>query len=280
MGFDMLRFLFLALFMATSATAQSFPEYTSITVNDFADLLGPEDEAALSADLDALRKDTGVEMTVVTLERQADFAPDLSMEAFATQLFDAWGVGNADRNDGVMVLVLRQDRAMRIELGAAFGRDWDKAAARVVDGTFLPAFREGDYAAGIMAGSQATIDDIVRPFLAGTEPPSGVEGPEVGLWLFGGIAAFFTLLIARRRIGDFMARFRTCPSCGARALRQTSRTIRSATKTATGRGRRRVICQMCDYTHESEYIIPKRSSSSGSSFGGGRSGGGGASGRW
>ena len=57
-------------------------------------------------------------MTIITLESQAPYAPDETLEEFATNLFNNWGIGDAARNDGILVLVLPDDRAMRIELGA------------------------------------------------------------------------------------------------------------------------------------------------------------------
>jgi hypothetical protein len=55
--------------------AQTFPDYTSTTVNDFADLLPDEDERALAQRLARLERETGVELTVVTLPTQADLRP-------------------------------------------------------------------------------------------------------------------------------------------------------------------------------------------------------------
>ncbi len=272
----MRSYLILLFFWAGAAVAQTFPNYQNTTVNDYADLLSDADEATLSKQLQTLRDDTGVEMTVLTLKSQSVYAPNLKMEEFATALFNEWGIGDKDRNDGVLVMVLREDRAMRIELGAAFGRDWDKAAARVVDGDFLPHFKNDDYARGIKQGTTATINTIVTPFLGGEEPPK----QDSGGWLIGVFVAVFGLFFGRRWIGDKMARFRTCPNCGQRGLEQTRRTIRSATKSSTGLGRKRVTCSHCNYENESDYTISRLSSGSSSSFGGGSSGGGGASGRW
>jgi uncharacterized protein len=66
----------------------------------------------------------------------------MTLEAFATALFNHWGVGKAETNDGVMILVFRDDRAMRLELGAAYGRDWDRVAQDVVERNFLNAFAD------------------------------------------------------------------------------------------------------------------------------------------
>ncbi len=86
----MTRFLaILALIFTTSTVfAQSYPDYASTTVNDYAGLLDDASETRLVKQLKDLKKDTGVEMTVLTLSRQEMFAPDQTLEQFATGLFD------------------------------------------------------------------------------------------------------------------------------------------------------------------------------------------------
>jgi len=264
---------------SSAAIAQTFPDYDSIYVNDYADLLDTEAEAELAGMLTTLRRDAGVEMTVLTLATQAAYAPDLSLEDFATALFNRWGVGDANRNDGVLVMVIRDDRAMRVELGAGFARDWDRAAERVVDQYFLPAFRAGDYQRGIMAGSQGVIDDIVTPFL------SGASAPKTGLLeyiLIGGFLSVFGLFAGRFIFRDVFARFGKCPQCGQRTLSVSRVTLTPATPYVSGKGERRISCRTCDYQMVTPYLIPhfSKSSGGGGGFGGGRSGGGGASGRW
>ncbi len=225
-------FLFVLMFLASTATAQTYPEYRSTTVNDLAGLLDPADEAALTGQLTGLRRDTGVEMTVVTLATQADFAPGRTLEQFATGLFDHWGIGQAGRNDGVLVLILRDDRAMRVELGQAYGRDWDGAAQRVVDGQFLPAFKAGSYARGILTGSTAVIDDIILPFRAGQDAPAGSKRGVDPLWLFLLFGALAMAAKGHRIIGDMLVRVRACPNCGRRGLRRSRRTEYEATPDA------------------------------------------------
>lgn len=274
----MTRFLMtLALiFSATTALAQSYPEYNSTTVNDYAGLLDDQAEARVSAQLEALYKDTGVEMTVLTLSRQEVFAPDVTLEKFATGLFNEWGIGDKSRNDGVLVMVLKTDRAMRIELGKAYGRDWDRTAATVIDRSFLPAFKEDRYQDGIEAGVSDTIDTIVTPFLAGESAPKGQSNNWVWaivLAVFGGIGALV--------FKDKFVKLKKCPECGQRHLSRTRHVKRQATKTSTGDGDMITTCSNCSYRSVVPYTIARRSSSSSrSSFGGGSSGGGGASGRW
>lgn len=269
------------LWLATpAARAQDFPDHQRLTVNDYADLLSDAAEAQIHEQLSALRRDRGTEMTVLTLPTQSAYAPGMDLETFATALFNDWGIGDASRSDGVLILVLRDDRAMRIELGAGFARDWDGAAQRIIDRSFLPAFREDRFEDGILAGTQDTIDTIVTPFLDGTAP-TGESGETVSWLMIALFAMTGAALHFRRRLGDLLTRLRRCPQCGARTLTRRSTTLVSATRQLPGQGRAVTLCSSCDFREENAYTIPRLGKSSSSSgFGGGRSGGGGASGRW
>ncbi|WP_439122514.1 TPM domain-containing protein [Marivita sp.] len=266
------------LFLAAPLWAQSYPDYDRTTITDRADLLTDAQEAALDTRLSALRRDTGVEFAVLTLASQAPYAAALSLEDFATGLFDHWGIGDATRNDGIFVLVLSQDRAMRIELGAAYGREWDRVAADIIDRSFLPAFSNDDYATGIADGVEDVIASIALPFRDGADAPTGNDSVTTWAAIMGFIAIW--LVAARRKIGDWATRLKSCPKCGHRALSRVRNTLRAATTSMRGEGETRLRCSQCGYEKRETYIIPTRSSSSGGSFGGGRSGGGGASGRW
>ena len=234
-------------------------------------------------------------MTVLTLPSQGTHSSQ-SLEHFARGLFDDWGIGDATRNDGVLILILRDDRAMRIELGAAYGRDWDRAAEAVIADHFLPALRVDDYVGGVREGSAAVIEEIVMPHYSDQpapapawslpDPEALLSGGIVALWLLG-VANFFGVI----RLGDVWARLRVCPSCGTRGLRQHSRVVQSATYSSAGHGLRDIRCPRCDHRDTLPYTIPRvtrsRSgggfgggSGGGGGFGGGQSGGGGASGRF
>jgi uncharacterized protein len=116
----MLRFIkltFIAIVFPILALAQDYPDYNETFVNDFGNLLTSVQKAEIRADLKELRDKRDIEFTVVTISRMSDYGHTGPIEPFATGLFNYWGVGNAARNDGVMMLVSRNDRKMRIEVG-------------------------------------------------------------------------------------------------------------------------------------------------------------------
>lgn len=269
--------LLLCLFPLT-AQAQFYPDYTSTTVNDFAGLLPEATQAQIHEQLTQLRNETGIEMTVVTLTKQATYDPEATFEAFATGLFNHWGIGDADRNDGIMVLVIPQDRTMRLELGAGYNADWNYVAENVVQDVFLPPFRNGDYPTGIAKGVTATIDKIALPLSKGRAAPARQDKGDNSFWMF--LIAIPVLLVVF--MGKIKQRFTRCPKCNTRGSLDYDDTIlKHPTKSTTGQKRRIVTCNNCDY-HDTRSITMSRktSSSSSSSFGGGSSSGGGASGRW
>lgn len=280
-----LRQILLFLFMSLPANAQELPEPLSSTVSDFADLLPPEVEARVVDALTKGRQETGVHVALVTMDSIADYGgAGQRIEDFAKTLFNTWGVGDAGRNDGILILVARSDREMRIALGAGYPVIWDNAAQRVIDRYFLPEFRTDRYAAGIEAGVQGTFDLIARPYVA-NNPPSdtGVPITDIVQMIMTGLLVAGVVLVAfRQHVGTVFARLRKCPRCGNRGLDQSRRILDQPTKTTTGRGEIYRSCPACGEQTIIPYRIAAKSSSSGSSdgFGGGSSSGGGASGRW
>lgn len=266
-----------------AAAAQDYPSPGSDTVNDWAEVLPPEAEARIAATLRAARQETGVQVVLVTMARIADHGgAGQRLESYAKGLFNAWGVGDGQRNDGILVLVATEDRAMRIALGAGYDPVWDNAAQAAIDRGFLPDFRTGRMAAGIETGMGEVIARIARPFAAGQPAPAPQEEwPE---WLMFPVVAGAALLIGlRRRLGDLTWRLRRCPVCGHRGLHRSRSVLVEASESQTGRGEIVTRCPACNDSRREDWVLPVRSrdnDSSSGGFGGGRSSGGGASGRW
>lgn len=276
-----MRKLILALILWPSlALAEGLPKPASTTVNDWAEVISPAVEDQLATTLADARRETGVHVVVVTMNDQADFGgAGQSLETYATNLFNAWGIGERTRNDGVLILVTPGRRAMRIELGTGFGSHWDETAKGIIDDTFLPAFAEGQIESGIRRGTDQVLDRIARPFVKDEKPSFGLGFFEIGFIAF--VAAFIFGRSPWRWIGDRMTNFRACPSCGRRGLRRDHETEFEATADQPGQGATTTLCRYCAYRDRRDFVIPIPSSGSSSSgFGGGSSSGGGASGRW
>jgi uncharacterized protein len=65
-------------------------------------------------------------------------------------VFNAWGIGDAERNDGVLILVAKSDRRVRIALGKGYSSRDDQAMQRVIDEEIVPYFQQGDDSQGVV----------------------------------------------------------------------------------------------------------------------------------
>jgi uncharacterized membrane protein YgcG len=144
-----------SLMAAVSANA-AYPNFTDTRLNDFANVVRPEHAVAIRTELTQLRDNTGMEAVVVTINSISDYGTgDATIESFATNLFNSWGVGNAERNDGAMLLVAVRDRKVRIEVGSGFGSNLNASTKRIIDNDIIPNFKRGDYSQGILSGTRA-----------------------------------------------------------------------------------------------------------------------------
>ena len=134
-----------------------FPNPDAGYVSDHANLLSDDEQEKVERWLWQIESKTGVEIIVMTIYSIDDYAgtPNDSIEAFATALFDTYGIGNMPANDGVLLLVAVSDRKARIELGAGYGRSRDADARKIMNSVITPKFKNADYAEGITAGVKA-----------------------------------------------------------------------------------------------------------------------------
>jgi uncharacterized protein len=96
-----------------------------------------------------------------------------SIEAYALRVFGSWGLGRKDINDGVLLLVAKTDRRMRIEVGTGLGAAIpDATAVRIIQDDMVPAFRAGDFARGITAAIASLVPLIARDGLPKPEKAS------------------------------------------------------------------------------------------------------------
>ena len=157
-----LRALFLivlALVCAGPALAVDFPPLTGRVV-DQADLLNPEQEAELTARLEALERASSRQLVVATISS----LQDLEIADYGSQLGRHWRIGQEGANNGVVLIVAPNERKMRIEVGYGLeGIMTDALSSRIIRETITPRFRDNDYAGGILAGADAIIEQLQAP---------------------------------------------------------------------------------------------------------------------
>jgi uncharacterized protein len=143
-----------------------YPNPDAGYVTDQANLLTDEQQERLERLLSAREKKTGVEIVVVTINSIKDFpgTSNRTIEEFAKALFDAYGIGNMPKNDGVLLLVAVKDRKARIELGAGYGHKKDSDSSRIMNKKIIPSFRKGLYSKGIIKGTESLVHEFAYVF--------------------------------------------------------------------------------------------------------------------
>ena len=115
-------------------------------VNDYAQLLNTEQKQSLEVKLSDFEKQTSNEIAVVTIKTlEGD-----TIENIAVELFEQWGIGKKNKDNGVLILIALNDRKMRIEVG--YGLEpvlTDAQSYRIINNQMKPAFQEQDYYKGI-----------------------------------------------------------------------------------------------------------------------------------
>ena len=149
--------LFAALFALASLTfvtsAQAAPKYPALTgqIVDTANLVSPEDEAAILAELRSLEGASTDQVAIVTVPSLEGYP----IEDYAIGLARQWQLGQKDKDNGLLLLVAPNERRVRIEVGRRLEPVMtDILSAAIIDTAILPRFRRGDFSGGIRAGVQ------------------------------------------------------------------------------------------------------------------------------
>lgn len=152
----MLASVVAALPFTLKAESLSAPPLTGRVV-DLASLLSPDQQQSLTQSLALLEQQTGHQLVIVTL-------PDLRsypIEEWGLQLGRQWGIGGKEKDNGILLIVAPNDRAVRIEVGYGLeGLVPDALAHAIIQKRIVPYFKQGDFAGGIEAGTSALIGSL------------------------------------------------------------------------------------------------------------------------
>jgi uncharacterized protein len=141
------------LFTALAGLALNLPALTGRIV-DQANIIPAATRSAIEPKLVDLEQKSGIQLvvaTVTSLEGQ-------EIEPYANALFRSWGLGQKDKNNGVLLLVAPNEHRVRIEVGYGLeGTLTDALAKVIITNAITPRFKTGDFAGGISRG----VDDII-----------------------------------------------------------------------------------------------------------------------
>jgi len=165
--------LALVLVLPAAAPAADVP-FLSGRVVDNAEILKPATRERITAALKAHEASTANQIVVLTI---TTIGSD-SVEEFSTRVFESWKLGQKGRDNGVLVVVVPQDRKMRIEVGYGLeGALTDVAAARIIRNVMTPQFKSGDYDKGIEEGAAAIVATLEGKAGAVPDaPPASSDG--------------------------------------------------------------------------------------------------------
>lgn len=134
--------------------AQKFPAKPNTLVNDYTNTLNSSQVAALEQKLVAFDDSTSIQISVVIIPSLDGY----DIGDYAYQLGRAWGIGGKEKNTGVLVLTSIGDRKVTIQTGYGIeGALPDAIAKRIIENEIKPNYKNGDYAAGLTAGTDAII---------------------------------------------------------------------------------------------------------------------------
>jgi uncharacterized protein len=168
-------------------------------VNDHTNTLSYAEWRSLESELKAFEDTTSNQVAILMVET----AGERGVEDLANRVFEQARLGQRDRNNGVLILVALNDRAVRIEVGYGLeGVLTDALCRQIIEQEVLPRFRQGQYYGGLIAGVYAIAGAVAGEY---TVDRRGQEAPLLGLVLFVAFVLFMTLVVrpmlqSRRRL--------------------------------------------------------------------------------
>jgi uncharacterized protein len=167
---------------------QAVPALTARVIDQTSTLSAAE-SSALESRLSAFEQETGAQVVVLMVMTTA---PE-DIASYANRVANTWKIGRKDVGDGLLLLVAKQDRKIRIEVAKSLeGAVPDLAAKRVIDEAITPHFKQGRFAAGIDAAI-SQISALIRSeslpaptadSVASAAPSQGFSWTDIGIFLF------------------------------------------------------------------------------------------------
>lgn len=181
--------LVLALLWTPAHAQLPVPELTAQVIDTTGTLQG-DALHALQGKLAAFEKAHGTQIVVLMVPSTA---PE-DIAAYANRVASTWKIGRRDTGDGLLLVVAKDDRRLRMEVARALeGAVTDLAAKNIIDTAITPRFRQGDFAGGLDAGLDALFHQILREELPAPAQPTGT--PQLLDWSDVGVLTFFAFAV-------------------------------------------------------------------------------------
>lgn len=156
-------------------------------VTDLTATLSASEKAELETTLQGLETRSGAQVAVLLVPTTQ---PE-SIEQYSIRVVEAWKLGRKEHDDGVLLLVAKDDRKLRIEVGYGLeGKIPDVVAFRIIDQVITPHFKQGDFAIGIALGIER-----IAALIDGQEMPDDIAPVDAGPDPFEDIPAWLLIVI-------------------------------------------------------------------------------------
>jgi uncharacterized protein len=211
-------FLLLLMLLTGSILSAADIPYLTGRVTDNAQILSETTRQSLTESLKEHEDRTSNQIAILTV-------PTIngeSIEEYAVEVFKAWKLGQKGKDNGILIVVVPNDRRMRIEVGYGLeGTLTDGMAGQIIRSVMTPRFKNGDYNGGITDGVRAVINVLEGgklPKMASKTSAPGksyglhIEGPDLpiterilfGAFIFGIIGLFTVIGVLTPGIGWFL----------------------------------------------------------------------------
>ena len=200
--------LFGVILLGCSSPAASLPEFTAPVVDSIG-RVSAEVETQINSELISFQQSGGPQIAVAVI----DTTNNATLENYSIDLARSWGLGDKEKDNGVLLLIALEDRTLRIEVGSGVeGELTDVTAGGIVDSVMLPRLRANDVDGAVRDGARAVMQ-VWRGENIASEPivPSNTlteATPQQSIFgiilFFGLILLFVTLAVRGKRNGGGM----------------------------------------------------------------------------
>ena len=223
--------------VTTADGLQPIPALTSHVI-DTTSTLSAADQQALDARLAAFEQQRGAQVVVLMV---ASTQPE-DITSFAQRVGDFWKIGRQNIGDGLLLVVAKDDRKVRIATTKALeGAVPDLAASQIINTALTPRFKQGDFAGGLNAAADQLLARISGEALPAPARPRGANPTSLGFsWTDLAVFLFFAVPIAGRVLASVLGRklgaLATGGAVGALAWLFTSSLLLAGTAGVLGLG--------------------------------------------
>jgi uncharacterized protein len=200
--------LFGVILLGCSSPAASLPEFTAPVVDSIG-RVSAEVETQINSELISFQQSGGPQIAVAVV----DSTGRATLENYSIDLARSWGIGDKEKDNGVLLLIALEDRTLRIEVGSGVeGELTDVTAGRIVESVMLPRLRANDVDGAVRDGARAVMqvwrgeNVVLEPTVPSNTITEATPQQSIfGIILFFGlILLFVTLAVRGKRNGGGM----------------------------------------------------------------------------